>query len=144
MFALHLIWKLFTLSGSLWVAWTRAHLLRGVSFRDVKAACKGSWIWKKLMKLRSTAAEFLHMEIKNGEGAYFWSDHWTKHGKLIDLMGETVTTQLGVRRHARVSEVSVDGAWEIRRCRNPHLRQVVDQIIELSPPDPTDGHDVCM
>lgn len=84
------------------------------------------------------------MEIKNGEATYFWSDHWTKHGKLVDRMGETATRQLGVRRHAKVSEVSVNGLWAIQRCRQPHLRNVVDQLHALPPPNPEAGHDVCL
>lgn len=74
-FALNLIWKLFTLSCSLWVAWIRAHLLRDGSFRDAHDKGKGSWIWRKLLKLKPVASDFIHMEVNNGANTYFWTDH---------------------------------------------------------------------
>lgn len=43
-FALGLIWRLFSLSGSLWVAWVHAQLMKGGSFWDVKEGNRGSWL----------------------------------------------------------------------------------------------------
>lgn len=52
-FALRLIWRLFT--QSLWVCWIKHYLLRYNSFWDVRDDTKGSWIWRKLLKLRELA-----------------------------------------------------------------------------------------
>lgn len=43
-FALGLVWKLFTLSGSLWVAWAQVELMNKGSFWEVKDSNKGSWL----------------------------------------------------------------------------------------------------
>ena len=62
-FALRLIWRLFTQPSSLWVSWTKHYLLRHSSFWDVRDDTKGSWIWRKLLKLRDLAYDFLKMEV---------------------------------------------------------------------------------
>ena len=43
-FALKLIWRLFTQPSSLWVSWVTHYLLRYNSFWDVRDDTKGSWI----------------------------------------------------------------------------------------------------
>lgn len=75
-FALSLIWRLLTNSGSLWVAWMKAYLLRFHSFWDVSDKYAGSWIWRKLLKLRDQAALFIRSEIGNGKTTLFWFDNW--------------------------------------------------------------------
>lgn len=55
-FALSLIWRIFLNSASLWVSWIQQYLLRHNSFWDVREDGKGSWIWRKQLKLRPLAA----------------------------------------------------------------------------------------
>lgn len=113
-FALSLIWKLFSLSGSLWVAWTREFLLKASSHWDAKEN-KGSWIWRKLLKLRPLAYEFIRYEVKDGKSIFFWFDNWLQTGKLLSLTGDLGIRYLGVHRSAILAEASEDGNWLIRR-----------------------------
>lgn len=87
-FSLSLIWRLLTNSGSLWVAWTKRNLLRRRCFWDVSDTGVGSWIWRKLLKLRQQAATFLHSSIGNGKNTLFWFDNWLDLGKLLDVAGD--------------------------------------------------------
>lgn len=73
-FALSLIWRLFT-GRSLWKSWIQVYLLRNSSFWDVKEIFQGSWIWRKLLKRRSVAYQFLRHEVRNGESVFFWFDN---------------------------------------------------------------------
>lgn len=113
-FYLHLIWRLFSSSGSLWVAWINIYLLKQVSFWDVKRGSKGSWIWRKILKLRSIAATFLKSEIGNGLSTSFWFDTWNNLGCLFDIWGITGPQQLGVPRNATVAAASATRGWKIR------------------------------
>lgn len=70
-FALKLIWRLFSNSDSLWVAWVKQVILQGDSFWDAREGGMGSWIWKKLLHLRSMATQFLRMEIHSGTSIGF-------------------------------------------------------------------------
>ncbi|VVB16551.1 unnamed protein product [Arabis nemorensis] len=80
MFAFKLIWSIVSNSGSLWVHWTRHYLLRYFSLWDEPKGSRGSWIWKKLLKLRPLAADFVRHAIKNGESTFFWLDNWLNTG----------------------------------------------------------------
>ena len=63
-FALSLIWKPFSLSRSLWVAWMRKYLLQDISYWDVKEGNAGSWLWHKLLKLRPITYDGSSMRLK--------------------------------------------------------------------------------
>ncbi|WZY87154.1 hypothetical protein YC2023_033538 [Brassica napus] len=127
-FALSLIWRLLTNSGSLWVAWTKAYLLRSHSFWDVSDKYAGSWIWRKLLKIRDQAATFLRSEVGNGKTTLFWFDNWLSMGRLINIAGDSGTRVLGIPRYAVVSDAATAGQWSIRRCRGYHLRAMIDCI----------------
>lgn len=66
-FALGLVWRLFSMSGSLWVAWAHTELMKSGSFWDVKESTKGTWLCRKLIKLRPLASSFLRKDVRNGE-----------------------------------------------------------------------------
>ena len=70
-FALGLIWRIFTNTDSLSVSWIQQYLLRQNSFWDVKENGKGSWMWRKLLKLRPLAYQFIRFEINDGQKAFF-------------------------------------------------------------------------
>lgn len=132
--ALSLIWRLLTNSGSLWVAWTKAYLLRTHSFWDVNDKYAGSWIWRKLLKLRDQAAYFLRSEIENGKATLFWFDNWLQVGRLFNITGASGTQVLGISRYATVSEAASGGQWNIRWCRGYHLWVMIACINSVSAP----------
>ena len=140
MFSLQLIWLLFTLAGSLWVSWVQHYLLRDSSFWDVKEDQKGSWIWRKLLKLRDIAYPFL----KNGNAAFFWFDNWLDQGKLIDITGDAGTIHLGVPRNARVGDIVSNGCWSIRGRRGRLFPSLIRQINEAPVPCSENGKDLTL
>lgn len=104
-FALKLIWRLFTQHTSLWVSWVKYYLLKNNSFWDVRDTQKGSWMWRKLFKLRDVAYGFFRMEVKDGKSTYFWFNNWLGKGRLIDIIGAAGTTYIGLPHCQRCSEV---------------------------------------
>lgn len=102
-FGLHLVWKIVSGSNSLWVSWVRHYLIRQGTFWDVKETTLGSWQWRKLLKLRPIAAEFILNEIRNGQKTFFWLDKRLPMGRLMDIVGEGGICSLGVQRFATVS-----------------------------------------
>lgn len=116
-FMLKLIWRLFSCSSSLWGGWTRHYLLKEETFWDAKDTSLGSWVWRKLLKLKSLAKGFLRMNINDGKNVRFWSDVWHPQGRLIELTGEIGTQKLGIAREARICDVLRDGVWRFRRFR---------------------------
>ena len=72
---------------------------------------KGSWIWRKLLKLRDLAYDFLKMEVRNGDTTFFWFDDWMGMGRLIDVTGAIGTVYLGLSRRATVKEATNLNGW---------------------------------
>lgn len=127
-FQLKLIWRLFTQSSSLWVMWVKQYLIRDDSFWDVRDTGLGSWMWRKLLQVRPLAKIFLRNEVKDGSLTRFWTDIWHPQGRLIEFAGEIGTQRLGIRRDTRICDVFHYGEWHFRRCRDPLIRSMIDEI----------------
>lgn len=86
-YGLKLTWRM--LSGdSLWGKWIKANLLKRKSFWEVNIKTQnGSWMWRKMLKLREVAKVFHKKELGNGRHISFWFDNWSNKGALFDLVG---------------------------------------------------------
>lgn len=93
---------------SLWGKWIEENLLRKKSFWEVKSKTQiGSWMWRKLLKLRDIAKTFYMKEIGNGRHTFFWYDKWSDRGALIDILGERGIIDMGIGRESTVEEASL-------------------------------------
>ena len=142
--ALKLIWRLFTQHTSLWVCWVKFYLLKGSSFWDVRDTQKGSWMWRKLLKLRAVAYDFLRFEVGDGRSTYFWFDNWLNRGRLIDVTGASGTTYIGLPRRATVSDAVKQNEWAIRGQRSRHYHELYDAITAVPVPEPQHGRDTVL
>nr|VDD35760.1 unnamed protein product [Brassica oleracea] len=88
-------------------------------------------IWRKLLKLRPLAYQFIRMEVKDGKSAFFWFDNWLQLGKLIDITGAVGTQYLGIPCNARVCEVVSHEQWNVRETKEDNRTgfRSVDQLI---------------
>lgn len=122
---LKLIWRL--LSGdSLWSKWLKANMLKKKSFWEVKHVTQsGSWMWRKLLKLRDVAKSFYRKEVGNGRHTSFWFDNWSDKGVLFDLLGTRGFIDMGIRR-----EASVEEAVLCYRRRRKHRVMILNNIEE--------------
>lgn len=141
-FAFRLIWRLFSMAGSLWVAWTKQNLLKKCGFWSASSKTLGSWIWRKLLKLREEIRPFIRAKVNNGEMVSFWHDHWMPMGKLLAITGEAGPRILGIPIHATVKDALGPTGWRLRRTRIPHIALLITQLRELMPPNPNLGPDV--
>lgn len=116
---LKLIWMLFFKGGSIWVAWMRHKYLSNQCFwalNDDNSTY--SWSFRKLLKLRNLAMRFLSIKIGNGEDTYFWWDPWTPFGPLIQHMGPTGPSALGIPITALVSDLLSPAGWTLPPARS--------------------------
>ena len=65
----------------------------------------GSWMWRKLLKLRDRAKGFLKVEVRNGESSSFWYDNWSRFGKLKNVLGDRGLIDFGIGDNATIAEV---------------------------------------
>lgn len=119
--ALKLIWLLFSAAGSLWVSWVRLNLIGNRNFWELNPTLGGSWIWRRLCKLRPLARPFIVCEVGSGVTAKFWYNNWTGLGPLIDMAGPRAPQTVGLPSDAVVRDAIRGGDWWIStsRSRNP-------------------------
>ena len=88
---------------SLWGKWIKANLLKSKSFWEVSEKTHvGSWMWRKMLKLRAIAKTFHMKAVGNGRHTSFWYDKWCDMGVMYDLLGSRGTIDMGIRREAMV------------------------------------------
>ncbi|KAG7576912.1 hypothetical protein ISN45_Aa03g012390 [Arabidopsis thaliana x Arabidopsis arenosa] len=122
--ALKLFWMLFFRAGSFWVAWIRRKYLStsplwALNEKNVTY----SWIFRKLLKLRPKALQFLRIHIGNGDSTFFWWDPWTPFGSLYHFLGSDGPTRLGIPLFSTVAEVRTEDGWSLPNARTE--RQVI-------------------
>ncbi|KAL0804295.1 hypothetical protein Bca101_096785 [Brassica carinata] len=120
-FSLKLIWLLFAGTGSLWVAWVKSYVIEGRPFWTTDFTGIGSWIWRRLVKLRDLARPFLICQVRSGNLASFWHDNWTGLGPLIHLTGANGPRVSGLSIELTVNQAASRGAWSVPRGRHPIL-----------------------
>ncbi|CAA7042276.1 unnamed protein product [Microthlaspi erraticum] len=120
-FGLKLIWMLFSSNGSLWVAWVHKYVIKDRLFWCPSLRVTGSWIWKKILKLRDVARPHLLCQVNSGDTALFFHDDWSGLGPLIDLTGANGPRVTGIQRMATVSQACRFSTWSLSRGRHPIL-----------------------
>ncbi|KAG7541754.1 Endonuclease/exonuclease/phosphatase superfamily [Arabidopsis thaliana x Arabidopsis arenosa] len=141
-FGLKLIWLLYSQAGSLWVSWIKKFLIRGRCFWDVDFRASGSWIWRRLAKLRSLARPFVFCTVVSGRNSLFWHDNWTGLGPLIDIIGDIGPRTTGIGLLSSVSEAAIDGVWSFPRGRNHRVELLRSCLQSHSPPTTDIGDDL--
>lgn len=122
-YGLKLIWRLLS-ARSLWGSWIKENLLKKKSFWEIKTSTQmGSWMWRKLLKLRGIARNFYKMEVGNGSSISFWHDHWSEKGVLIEILGDRGMIDMGIRKEATLAE-----AAQCIRRRRRHRAAVLSEI----------------
>lgn len=122
-YGLKLIWRMLV-GESLWCKWIRANLLKWRSFWEVNVHMQsGSWMWHKMLKLRSVAKSFYEIVVGNGSCTSFWFDNWSEKGVLFDLLGARGAIDMGVGKNATVEEVLLSG-----RRRRKHRLEILNDI----------------
>lgn len=53
-------------------------------------------MWRKLLKYREKAREFVTIDVKNGANTSFWFDVWIPRGRLLDYVGIRCCIDLGI------------------------------------------------
>ena len=122
-YELKLIWRMLV-GDSLWGKWVKTNLLKKKSFWEVKESTQvGSWIFRKMFKLRPVAKTFHMKAVGNGRHTSFWYDKWSELGVMSDLLGDRGIIDLGIRR-----EATVEGALHTNRRRKRHRRVLLNDI----------------
>ncbi|XP_013632770.1 PREDICTED: uncharacterized protein LOC106338301 [Brassica oleracea var. oleracea] len=91
----------------------------------------GSWMWKKMLKLRFIAKRFYKREVGNGRNTSFWYDNWSSKGTLIEILGEGGVIDLGISKDATVEEAVIRVRRRRRRYRTVLLNAIDTELLTL-------------
>ena len=140
---LKLIWRILTARHSLWVKWVWRYLIRQGTFWSVREeSTLGSWMWRKLLKLRSLAIQLTSKEVNSGDSTSFWYEKWSPLGQLIELTGDRGSMDLGIPKTS-----TVEKALQLYRARGHRvhaLRLIGQEIICLKNRGLNQLEDVCL
>lgn len=102
-----LIWLLFSNAGSLWVAWYTQEVLNGQTsnFWTCKENQKHSWLANKLIRVRSSAYQWIRVKVGDGATTRFWTDHWTPFGCLEEFFQPTIARRMGISASATLWDI---------------------------------------
>lgn len=105
------IWDLFCNAGSVWVAWSKAYLLRGNSFWNVNTPYSCMWAWRKLLKLRTIARPLIKHIIGNGSNTFLWHDFWYPLGPLTQRFDPRIMYDAAISTQGKVSSIISNHSW---------------------------------
>lgn len=126
-YGLKLIWRMLT-GESLWGKWIKTNLFKGKNFWEVNSTMQnGSWMWHKMLKMRTVAKTFYKKELGNGRHVSLWFDNWSVKGSLFDLLGPRGIIDMGVSRNATLEEAILN----VRRRKRHHIDLLNDIEEEL-------------
>lgn len=138
-----LIWRVLSARSSLWVKWIWSYLIRKGSYCSVKEkSTLGSWMWKKLLKMRPLAAQLTKVEINSGSTVSFWFDNWSALGVLFEVTGGRGCTELGIPINATVERVIQ--THRTRRRRDPTLQKIENEIMAIKDRGLNHLDDICL
>ncbi|XP_028117723.1 uncharacterized protein LOC114315305 [Camellia sinensis] len=119
------VWFLF--SGgeqSMWCQWVKSYLLKGRSFWCLKVPSDPSWVWRKLLDLRSIIAPLIKYNVGNGKATFLWFDNWLPLGPLFNRFGDRVISNSGIQKFAKVEAVIYGSRWKWPVCRTWELNEI--------------------
>lgn len=108
---LHLTHILQSELKSLWAKWVKSTVLLGKSIWQVKIPNDCSWIWKQLLKLRSTAILHLSYTVGSGSNTNLWFDPWL-NGSALNPSG-TLISNSGLSDTAKVIDILQNSSWNL-------------------------------
>ncbi|KAL0796690.1 hypothetical protein Bca101_068067 [Brassica carinata] len=128
--ALKLIWMLYFREGSIWVAWIRSKYLSSAPFWSLNVKnYQYSWMFRRLLKMRHKALQFLRIKIGDGDSTFFWWDPWTPFGLLYSFLGQDGPSRLGIPLFATVSDIRNGSSWLLP---SPHSDRQLELAIFLT------------
>ena len=86
-------------------------------------------MWKKLLKMRELARDFIKKEAGKGKHTSFWYETWCKLGCLKEVMGDRGFISMGIENTTTVVDVLRN--HRRRRHRVRILNEIEDEIDKL-------------
>jgi hypothetical protein len=107
------------------------YLLKGRSFWSVNIPQDCSWCWRRLLKLRNVAWNFIFFEVGDGQNIHLWSDNWHPCGVLIERYGFRVVYDASSRLKSKLSSILSNETWCWKPAKSEDLVAIQSRLPEI-------------
>lgn len=106
--------------NSLWPRWVNGTALKHKKnwIMDVPTNC--SWIWRRVLQLRTLAHQFLTFKIGNGHSFSVWFDPWWNSSCLASSKHDHIISQAASRHDSMIHDLIAFGEWVLLTL-NQHI-----------------------
>ncbi|GAV92648.1 zf-RVT domain-containing protein [Cephalotus follicularis] len=108
---MNLIWDLLSEKPSLWVSWSKAEILRGLSLWQMEKKQGLSVTWKAILRLRLCVSSNLVYSVGLNSSWSLWFDPWLHSMSLVERLGTRAIHDTGLPRDASLSDVIHGSNW---------------------------------
>ena len=120
------LWDIARKKDSLWVKWCHMFMLRGKSVWGCRCFADSSWTWRKILKLRSAAIQFIRYVVGDGSSVYVWHDNWHPLGPLKTRFGARIIYDASSTEWAVMADYVDTTGWIKPNVVSPGLIAVVN------------------
>lgn len=109
---LFILWQIISFnSSSFWAEWVRKTVLLKHNFWTTCIPSDASWIWKKVLNLRTMAARFISYKVGNGCLINLWHDPWLGGQPLAWQHTDSIVSHSRLPYSAKVSAIIQNDCW---------------------------------
>ncbi|XP_074351347.1 uncharacterized protein LOC141690448 [Apium graveolens] len=108
---LHSLIRVITKSNSLWANWVNKTALKNKHFWTLDIPIDCLWIWKKVLRLRSTTLQFISYYIVDRTLVSLWFEPWWQHCCLAKSISSPIIGQYLLSASAKVESIINSGTW---------------------------------
>ncbi|KAJ9560797.1 LOW QUALITY PROTEIN: hypothetical protein OSB04_005957 [Centaurea solstitialis] len=80
------LWDILSSRPTMWVNWINRVCFNSMQFWIVKPHSSWSWVFRKMLELRTHIRPYIHKEIRDGHTTHAWEDSWLQCGALAPLV----------------------------------------------------------
>lgn len=119
-----LLWMLFFKTDSVWVAWIQDNVIKDSCLWELKEKQTHTWLFKKLLRLRAEATQWIRIIPGNGYSISFWRSPWSSFGPLLQRIGSHGPRQTGIPLSSSLSTLWNGSSWILSPARSLMMEQV--------------------
>lgn len=94
-----------------------------------------SWVWRKLLNLRSIVQPHIKVVIGNGKTTSLWFDNWHPLGPLAHKFGPRVIYNTGLTKEATVAAIIRGSSWGLPITQTLEINEIRHAISSLPIPN---------
>lgn len=119
----------------MWCQWVKSYLLKRKSFWEIKMPSNPSWVWRKMLNLRTIVHPHIKTIIGNGLTASLWFDNWHPLGPLAERFGSRVIYDSGLPSDSTVSTIIRNFQWALPITQTLELNEIRANMSSLAEPN---------